>query len=82
MASNNGASPIPDGTPDRKAELREQILELVAEYHKEAFAPKAFVPGETTVPMSGKVFDERDMQMLVDSSLDFWLTTGAFRAAI
>lgn len=78
MAANNGIGDItPDGH-DRKAELREQILALVEEYHKEAFAPKPFVPGESTVAMSGKVFDAVDMQMLVDSSLDFWLTTGRF----
>ena len=28
--------------------------------------------------MSGKVFDEKDVQNLVDASLDFWLTTGRF----
>ena len=78
MAANNGIGEItPDGH-DRKAELREQILALVEEYHNEAFAPKPFVPGESTVAMSGKVFDAVDMQMLVDSSLDFWLTTGRF----
>jgi CDP-6-deoxy-D-xylo-4-hexulose-3-dehydrase len=30
------------------------------------------------VPVSGRVYDARDMQMLVDSALDFWLTTGRF----
>ena len=62
----------------RKEQIRSQILELVAEYHGEAFAPKAFVPGESAVPVSGKVFDAHEMQLLVDSSLDFWLTTGRF----
>ena len=66
------------GAADRKAELREQILALVEEYHDVAFAPKPFVPGETTVSMSGKVFDADEMKHLVDSSLDFWLTTGRF----
>src|SRR5205085_65145 len=36
--------------------------------------------GETPIPVSGRVFDERDMQSLVDSALDFWLTTGRFAA--
>src|SRR5690242_834377 len=61
-------------------DLRAHILELVAEYHAEAFAPSPFVPGETTVPVSGRVFDAEDMRSLVDSSLDFWLTTGRFAA--
>ena len=60
--------------------LRARILDLVAEYHSEAFAPQPFVAGETTVPVSGRVFDREDMQSLIDSSLDFWLTTGRFAA--
>jgi CDP-4-dehydro-6-deoxyglucose reductase, E1 len=58
--------------------LRQQILNLVAEYHQVQFAQQEFIPGETPVPVSGKVFDAFDLQSLVDSSLDFWLTTGRF----
>jgi CDP-4-dehydro-6-deoxyglucose reductase, E1 len=65
---------------DRKSELRSQILELVAEYHQEAFPLKEFTPGSSMVPVSGKVFDATELQYLVDSSLDFWLTTGRFAA--
>ncbi len=61
-------------------ELREKILELVGEYHAETFAPRKFVAGESAVPVSGRVFDAEDMRSLVDSSLDFWLTTGRFAA--
>ncbi len=60
--------------------LRNRILELVAEYHAAAFPPTVFEPGKTLVPVSGKTFDASDMQSLVDSSLDFWLTTGRFAA--
>jgi CDP-6-deoxy-D-xylo-4-hexulose-3-dehydrase len=65
---------------NRAEQLRQQIRELVGEYTREAFAPKAFVPGETPLPVSGRVFDQRELQTLVDSSLDFWLTTGRFAA--
>ena len=41
-------------------------------------APKAFVPGETAVPVSGKVLDADDYVALVESSLDGWLTAGRF----
>src|SRR5689334_315304 len=58
--------------------LRTQILELVAEYSREAFPVKTFVPGESPVPVSGRVFDARDVQSLIDSGLDFWLTEGRF----
>jgi len=61
-------------------ELRRRIGELVAEYHAAAFAPAAFVPGETPIPVSGRVFDAAEIGSLVDASLDFWLTTGRFAA--
>ncbi len=60
--------------------LRAQIVSLTAEYYTEAFAPKEFIPGETPVPVSGRVFNATELQFLVDSSLDFWLTTGRFAA--
>ncbi|HJZ99031.1 MAG TPA: lipopolysaccharide biosynthesis protein RfbH [Candidatus Solibacter sp.] len=63
---------------DRAQQLRAQILDLAAEFCGEAFAPRQFVPGETPVPVSGKVFDGAEMRALVDSCLDFWLTTGRF----
>ncbi len=60
------------------ADLRKRILELVAEYHRESFPKTDFIPGETPIPVSGKVFDVEELQYLVDASLDFWLTTGRF----
>lgn len=65
-------------TAERAAELRDQIRALVADYHAAAFPDEPFVPGETRIPVSGKVFDEQEMQHLVDAALDFWLTTGRF----
>jgi CDP-6-deoxy-D-xylo-4-hexulose-3-dehydrase len=64
-------------TPDT---IRAAIAALVAEYHDVAFARKGFVPGETPVPVSGRVFGAAELQHLVDSGLDFWLTTGRFAA--
>jgi CDP-6-deoxy-D-xylo-4-hexulose-3-dehydrase len=61
-------------------QLRERILDLVGEYYEVAFPERPFVPGETPVPVSGRVFDAADIQSLVESSLDFWLTTGRFAA--
>lgn len=62
-------------------ELRSLILDLVGEYARRFHAPQPFVPGESAVPVSGKVYGEPDMRMLVDSALDFWLTTGRFNDA-
>jgi CDP-6-deoxy-D-xylo-4-hexulose-3-dehydrase len=60
--------------------LRTQILELVTRYHQTAFTPTQFIPGETPVAVAGRVFDAVEIQHLVDSALDFWLTTGRFAA--
>lgn len=60
--------------------LRSQISELVQQYADIAYAPKAFVPGQTPVPVSGKVIGASELKMMVDASLDGWLTTGRFNA--
>ena len=61
--------------------LRNTILALVGRYAQIAHGPKPFVPGVSPVPVTGKVYDGSDMQSLVDSALDFWLTTGRFNEA-
>lgn len=58
--------------------LRSQISELVAQYAEQAFAAKAFAPGQTVVPPSGKVIGAPELQNMVEASLDGWLTTGRF----
>ena len=60
-------------------ELRQRILDLVADYHA-AGEPRPFVPGQSPVPVSGRVYDADDMVHLADAALDFWLTTGRFAA--
>jgi CDP-4-dehydro-6-deoxyglucose reductase, E1 len=61
--------------------LRGQIADLVQQYAALAHAPKPFVPGESPVPVSGKVIGARELQLMVEASLDGWLTTGRFNAA-
>ena len=58
--------------------LREEILRLVERYCAETYAARPFVAGESPVPVAGRVFDGAEMGLLVDSALDFWLTTGRF----
>ena len=60
--------------------LRTQISDLVQQYADIAYAPKPFVPGQTAVPVSGKVIGAGELKMMVDASLDGWLTTGRFNA--
>jgi len=58
--------------------LRQQILDLTAEYFAEAFPGTEFKPGITPIPVSGKVIDAADVSSVVDSALDAWFTTGRF----
>jgi len=65
--------------PTRTADdIRQEILALVEEYHDLQWPEPTFTPGESTVPVSGRVFDADDVKHLVDSSLDFWLTAGRY----
>ena len=59
-------------------EIRSDIMGLVEEYCDAAHGPRPFVPGNSSVPVSGKVYDSSDVKSLIDASLDFWLTTGRF----
>jgi CDP-6-deoxy-D-xylo-4-hexulose-3-dehydrase len=61
---------------ERSDHLRQQILQLTTEFHAEAFPRRDFVPGTSTVPVSGKVIDAADVCAVVDSALDGWFTTG------
>ena len=60
--------------------LRAEIATLVSAYAKEQYKEKAFVPGETVIPPSGKLLGEEELQNMVAASLDGWLTTGRFNA--
>ncbi len=59
-------------------DLREQILTLAERYAELAHRPQPFVADVSAVPPSGKVLGAPEMRNLVDSCLDFWLTTGRF----
>lgn len=61
-------------------QLRADISRLVEEYATVALAPSAFVPGRTVVPPSGKLIGAEELQLMVEASLDGWLTTGRFNA--
>lgn len=64
----------------RLDDLRSQIGDLVQQYADIAYAPKPFLPGQTAVPVSGKVIGAQELKLMVDASLDGWLTTGRFNA--
>ena len=65
----------------KKQQLKQEILDKTKEYYELVHKPqqeKKFVDGESKVNYAGRVFDETEMQYLIDSSLDFWLTYGSY----
>lgn len=63
---------------DNAAQLRQHILELCSQYFQQAFPSAEFRPGESSVPVSGKVIAAEDLASVVDAALDCWFTTGRF----
>jgi len=55
--------------------LRAEIIEKVREYYRATHALKT---RGSRLPYGGRVFDDKEMAALVDSSLDFWLTAGRY----
>ena len=62
---------------DRRTALLDQVRAYAVD-ELQASIDTPFRPGETPVPVSGKVLDAEDFVSLVDSSLDGWLTAGRF----
>jgi CDP-6-deoxy-D-xylo-4-hexulose-3-dehydrase len=67
-------------TSKTAGQLREEVRVIVKQYYEVALSQQEFVPGQSTVPVSGKVFDSSELELLVEASLDAWLTTGRFAA--
>jgi CDP-6-deoxy-D-xylo-4-hexulose-3-dehydrase len=62
-----------------RRELRSQIAELVEQYF--LLSPQnEFIPGNSPVPVSGKVIDAEEMKFMVEASMDGWLTSGRFNS--
>ena len=55
-----------------------KILDLVESFIKKNFLDNKFIPGISSVPVSGKVLDSEEVKNIVESALDCWLTTGRF----
>lgn len=60
------------------ATLRRDILERVRALYAIEHATRPFVPGETSIPYSGRVFDGSEIEALVLSALDAWITAGPY----
>lgn len=68
-----------DKVVNLEEQLKEKVMQAVTEYYEAVHKNNktGFVPGNR-IPYAGRVFDEKEMVNLVDSALDFWLTTGKY----
>lgn len=55
--------------------IREEILSLVSEYYKTEHISPEYKKGDA-IPYGGRIYDEKELHNLINSSLDFWLTSG------
>lgn len=59
-------------------QIKNEIMQLIEQYHKAKFGNRKFIQGQTSVPVSGKVFDSDELKNITESALDAWFTTGRF----
>lgn len=52
----------------------------IKKIYKKKFSPESFVPGESMVPVSGKVFDEKELINMVEAVMEGWWTEGKYAA--
>lgn len=60
-----------------KEEANKEILNSVAEYYKKYMVKPEYKDGDR-ISYASRVFDEKEMMNLVDSALEFWLTSGRY----
>jgi CDP-6-deoxy-D-xylo-4-hexulose-3-dehydrase len=58
-------------------EARNQILKMVSDYYETYHKKKEYTEGDR-IPYAGRCYDSEEMVNLVDSSLEFWLTSGRY----
>mgnify|MGYP002617440415 CR=1 FL=1 len=61
-----------------ETEARQQILDMVAEYCDTYHNKKGPFQEGDRIPYASRVYDHKEMVNLVDSSLEFWLTSGRY----
>ena len=67
-----------DNSLELEEKLKQQAIEAAVKYYEVKHKKKKeFAPGDR-ISYGGRVFDEKEMINLIDSSLDFWLTTGKY----
>ncbi|HCP71873.1 MAG TPA: lipopolysaccharide biosynthesis protein RfbH, partial [Actinobacteria bacterium] len=60
------------------SQFDEEINQLVVRSFAANHAKSDFLPGETSIPVTGKVFGPEEISNAVRASLEFWLTSGPY----
>src|SRR5512133_2626607 len=60
------------------SQLREQAIKAALAYYESTCRDKRPFAAGDRIPYAGRVYDDREIANLIDSSLDFWLTTGRY----
>lgn len=63
---------------NKAGEIRKSILEMARRYYGTQFRSRPFSPGKDKITYAGRIFDQDELVDLIDSALDFWLTSGRF----
>lgn len=58
--------------------LKQQIFNLVTDYYNLKYKNNSTLKVGEYINYSGRVFDDDEMKCLIDSALNFWLTTGKY----
>lgn len=61
-----------------KQEMHDKILEMVREYCDTYHNQDATYKAGDRIPYASRVYDHEEMELLVDSALEFWLTSGRY----
>jgi len=61
-----------------QSDLINQIIKLTDQYFDDNYNKEDFVPNISKIPVSGRVLDKKDLEYLIKSSLELWLTSGEF----
>ena len=60
-----------------KQEMHDKILSMVREYCDTFHKEEPYKEGDR-IPYASRVYDHEEMENLVDSALEFWLTSGRY----
>jgi len=62
----------------REEQLRREVIQAAVRYCAEVHGEKqGYMPGDR-ISYAGRIFDEKEIALLIDASLDFWLTAGRY----